>query len=356
MAIGPRSQTAQRLRRRLGAVPGARAAAQAARRVVAAAARRAVGALPVAPSVRRTLAALQARPDWSPPEAIELVDALNHALRSIPDPGGALRSLHHRWAGIFGGMLDAVAADLRPGFEAVSLGAGRQNPLALALLLYLAGARRVWIVEPELADAPITPGTRWGLQEMVLRVLTGDVRSPHFVRGADAIDGFVELRGLFYGDFPAALRPDAVRLVGAYVEDARIPDASIGLATSRSVLEHVTETERCFDALAAMMAPGGVMYHSIDLSAHDDGDPFAFYYTEVGGAGRRPDDLNGLRLTDYLSAFAARGFESRVIDRTLADDYDLGRRPLLPRYRHYTEEDLRCRRAVIVSRKVGARV
>jgi hypothetical protein len=326
--------------------------------VVGTAARHAVDALPVAPSVRRTLAALRARPGWYPPEAIDLVEALNRALRAVPDPEGASRALHHRWVRIFGEMLDAVGADLRApaGFEAVSLGAGRQNPLALALLLYLAGAHRVWVVEPELEDPALTAGGGWGLQEMALRVLTGDVQSPHFVRPPAAVDGFADLRALFFGDPARALRPDVVRLVGTYVEDARIPGGSIGFVTSRSVLEHVSETERCFDALAAMMAPGGLMYHSIDLSAHDDGDPFAFYYTEAPGGRRRPDSLNGLRLGDYLSAFAARGFESRVIDRTALDDYDLERRPLLPRYRGYAEEDLRCRRAVIVSRWVGRRV
>jgi hypothetical protein len=341
------------VRRTLAALPGARAAARAARSAAAGAVRRTLDALPVAPSVRRTLAALRGRPGWYPPEAIELVDALNRALRAVPDPDGALRSLHHRWVRIFGEAMEAVAEDLRPrpGFDAVSLGAGRQNPLAFALLLHQAGARRVWIVEPELAADDLPPGAWWGLQEMALRLLVGDVRSPHLVRPTAAIGSFVDLRGLFFGDPARALRPEAACVVGAYAEDAKIPDESVGLVTSRSVLEHVTETERCFDALAAMVAPGGVMYHSIDLSAHDDGDPFAFYYTDAGAGPRRTDDLNGLRLCDYLRAFSARGFESRVVDRTQLGEYDLGRRPLLPRYRGYAEEDLRCRRAVILSRK-----
>jgi hypothetical protein len=189
---------------------------------------------------------------------------------------------------------------------------------------------------------------------MVLRLLTGDARSPHFVRDVSAIDDFVDLRGLFYGpDTVRALRERAVRLVPAYVEDAGIPAGSIGLVTSRSVLEHVTETERCFDALAAMVAPGGVMCHHIDLTAHDESDRFAFYYAAQHAGGRRPDGLNGLRLSDYVTAFSARGFACQVVEKTIDKDYDLARRPLLPRFARYSEDDLRCGRAALVCVKRG---
>jgi hypothetical protein len=319
-----------------------------------------VATVPLGFGVRRTLREVRARPDWQPPEAIELVTALSRALRQAPDADGGNRTLHHRWVRIFEEMFDAVGKDLTPrtGFDAVSVGAGRRNPFALPLLLHLAGARRVWVVEPELAHGALDPSVTWGLQEIALRALAGDLRSRHFVRPPSALDSFADLRGLFFGDPAAALCADAVRVVRDYVEDSAIPSGTIHLVTSRSVLEHVTATEACFDALGAMMAPGGLMYHAIDLSAHDDGDPFAFYYEEdEREPARRTDGLNGLRLGDYLAAFAARGFESRVVDRTLLGDYDLTRRPLRARFRRYGEEDLRCRRAVIVSRKkTGDRV
>jgi hypothetical protein len=254
---------------------------------------------------------------------------------------------------LFEEMMDALGTDVPPPpYHALCLGAGLVNPLALPLLLFLGGAERVWVVEPTLDAAGAEWRLRWGIEEMALRVLVGDLRSRHFTRAPDDIDGFAELRGLFFGPTLAgALRPDTVRLVSRYFEDAPVPDASVHLLTSRSVLEHVSEADRCFDAMARVMAPGGVMFHWIDLSAHDDGDPFAFYYepSATNGA-RRVDDLNGLRLSDYLAAFRARGFACRVVDRALVADYALHRRLLLPRYRRYDDDDLRCRRAVIVAR------
>ena len=209
------------------------------------------------------------------------------------------------------------------------------------------------IVEPELG--PAMPGWRlgWGLQEMTLRLLSGDVTSRHFVRSPDAIAGFVDLRALFFGaDVRAALNGDVVQFHASYLEDCPIAPDSVDLATSRSVLEHITEIDRCFSAFGTIVRPGGLMCHHVDLSAHDAGDPFAFYYAaDVGGGRRRPDDLNGLRLSDYVAGFAAHGFEVEVVERTILHDYPLDRRRLTPRFRGYAEEDLRCRRAVIVARK-----
>ena len=322
-----------------------------------AAQRRAGVLLPPEAALARTRAVVQRDTAWITAPVIETVSTLTHGLRATVDPAGQRRWLHHRWVMLFEEMMDTVGPDAPPRpYHALCLGAGLVNPLALPLLLFLGGAERVWVVEPTLAG----PGAEWrlrgGIEELALRVLVGDVRSRHFTRAPAELDGFADLRGLFFGpELAGALRADTVRLLSQYFEDAPVPDASVHLLTSRSVLEHVTETERCFDAMTRVMAPGGVMFHWIDLSAHDDGDPFAFYYEPPATNGaRRSDGLNGLRLSDYLAAFRARGFACRVVDPVLITDYDLHRRPLLPRYQRYDEDDLRCRRAVIVARASAA--
>ena len=288
---------------------------------------------------------------------IETASRLTHALRNLSDPGGRSRWLHHRWIMLFDELMATLGPDaLPPGYHALCLGAGIVNPLALPLLLFFGGAERIWVVEPGMTGPADDWRARWGFEELVLRILVGDVRSRHFARPPTDLDRFADPRGVFFGaDLTAALRTNTVRLVSQYFEDAAIPADTVHLITSRSVLEHVTETERCFDGMAQVMAPGGVMVHWIDLSAHDDGDPFAFYYAAPATNGaRRRDDLNGLRLSDYLTAFQSRGFSCRVVDRTLASGYDVRRRALLERYRRYDDDDLRCRRAVIVARADGA--
>jgi hypothetical protein len=263
------------------------------------------------------------------------------------------RWLHYRWLRILDDLFAAVgdALTARREFDAVCMGVGTRNPLALPLLLYLSGARRVWVVEPELDGPAADWRVRWGLQELALRVLTGDVTSRHFVRAAADVAGFADLRALFFGQRSAFLRETSVRIVPRYLEDGGIPAGSIHLVTSRSVLEHVTEIDRCVDTMASMLAPGGVMFHQIDLSAHDARDRFAFYYADATTRERRPDDLNGWRLSDYLTAFEARGLTCQVLDTTIAEEYALDRKRLVPRYQSYTDHDLRCARAVIVCAK-----
>jgi hypothetical protein len=67
---------------------------------------------------------------------------------------------------------------------------------------------------------------------------------------------------------------------------------------------------------------------------------------------RRHDRLNGLRLSDYEARFAAHGFETEVVVRARLSTTTRSRGiHLTPRFRRYAEDDLRCRRAVIVARK-----
>lgn len=62
------------------------------------------------------------------------------------------------------------------------------------------------------------------------------------------------------------------------------------------------------------------------------------------------DEVFDARLPDYLTVLAARGFDNRVTDRTVLQDYRLDRAALRPRFAHDRDEDPLCSRAVIVSR------
>jgi hypothetical protein len=341
----------RRLRRHLARIPLARESWRVARRLSPGVRRRLLELLPAETAARRVAEEVRRRPGWFPPDALEIVTSLSARLRTLGPEGDHLgnRWLHHRWIAMAEEVFAAVGDDLVPRqeFDAVCVGAGTRNPFAFPLLLYFGGARRVWVVEPELAEPLPDWRVRWGLQELALRILTGDVRPPYFTRSAAELDRFCDVEHLFFGSGALRMRDDTVRVVPGYLEDSAIPPASVHLVVSRSVLEHVTHIDRCLDAMAAMVAPGGHMVHSIDLTAHDAGDPFAFYYSETRDGERRPDDLNGWRLSDYLDGLSTRGFDCRVVDRSIDTEYRLERSRLLPRYRGYTDDDLRCTRAII---------
>ena len=290
---------------------------------------------------------LRTDPEWLPPSNVELEFLVAARLRSLQDDSLGNRWLHHRWASLFNDLyddLDSFVA-LRDGFTYVCMGPGSRNPFAFPLLVFLAGAGRVWLVEPEWEGrAPGGWRGLWGLQEMALRVLAGDVAAGRVSRDPARLDEFAPLGDLFFGS--GQLDKTRVHVAPVTIEEAPIPDASVHLLTSRSVLEHVLDFERCAATFARIMAPGGVMHHDVDLSAHRTDSELAFYYEP--SAHKR---LNMLRLSDYLAVLDRHGFDSSVLRRTDADPQQLDRGALTERFAHYADDDLLCTAAVIVSRK-----
>lgn len=309
---------------------------------------RAVARPPRKPTAAARLTAqLRRDPRRLPPEGLELAFELQRRLRALEDPTGRNRWLHHRWVTIFEQMFDELERrDVlpEPGFTYVCMGAGVQNPYAFSLLPSLAGAEHVWLVEPGgLVELPAW-NRIWGLQELALRVLVGDVRSGRFLDRAPADNAFVDLRELFFGDPERALRSAVTTFTGP-MEEAPIPDECVDLLSSRSVLEHVLDVESCFDAFARTLKPGGVMYHEIDLTSHTGADRFAFYRD----AKPRSRGLNELRLSDYIRGFEQRGFRCHVASSSAAEAPDRGL--LQPRFADYDETDLATAGATVIAVK-----
>lgn len=267
----------------------------------------------------------------------------------MEDPGGSNRWLHHRWVSIFERLFDDVheLVDVKGGFECVLLGAGTRNPLAFAILVFLAGARKIYVVEPEPIQRVDSWRVLWGLQELASRVLCGNVTSNHFRRDPSEISDFLDLEALFlHREVAECLNPSRVVYFQGLWQKAEVPPDSIDLLTSRSVLEHLIDHELCFDKFADVMKSNGVMYHDVDLTSHSTSDLFGFYHRQ-----QRDEGLNELRLSDYLAHLGNRGFQSEVLSRTQEQDYRLDRSKLDERFGSYSDEDLLCSRAVILSKR-----
>lgn len=311
------------------------------------------------PAVLSTQAVLQKLRDdnsWLPPSNAELVYLVEKRIRALRDNDGSNRWLHHRWLMIFEEMCQDMEASFNcpEDFNYVCLGAGTRNPLSFPLLVFLAGAGRAYIVEPEKWDNLDDWRVLWGLQEMVLRLLSGNVSSRYFKSNMlERMNDFLDPESLFFKqNSENVLNKNSVCIINSYFENAGIPEGSIDLLSSRSVLEHVMDYDKCFDEFAKVMRPGGLMYHDIGLAAHSNKDLFEFYYK-----GRRKlhekitDGLNELRLSDYLSHFEKRGFECKIIRKTIESNYSLDRGKIQERFKKYNDEDLLCSRVVVIARK-----
>lgn len=298
---------------------------------------------------------LRNRKDWIPRSNIELVFRVDQRLRALQDREGANRWLHYRWVEIFNQLFEDLEGmiDGRKGFTYLCLGAGTRNGLSLPLLVFMAGAKDVCIVEPDRLDPRESWRAVWGLQEIVLRLFTGSIDSKYVIKGLGELPGFLDPKALFTNqDIHSVLNPTHVTLSECHFEDANVPLESIDLLTSRSTLEHIIEYEKCFDTFARIMSPGGIMYHEIDLTSHSSLDRFVFYYHSAGSkSARKLTGLNELRLSDYLQQFESRGFECTVKRRVMQGDYQLDRQKMDSRFRRYSDDDLLCSNAVIVARK-----
>lgn len=95
-----------------------------------------------------------------------------------------------------------------------------------------------------------------------------------------------------------------------------LPDASISVVLSHSVLEHIPAPDGLFKSLARVLSPDGVMVHRVDYRDHFFKYPFQFltFSEPVWRRFLDPGDLPRLRLDDHLAALARAGFTTTVVD------------------------------------------
>lgn len=90
----------------------------------------------------------------------------------------------------------------------------------------------------------------------------------------------------------------------------------VSFITSTSVLEHVNKPAEVVAAFDRFLAPGGTMWHSIDLRDHRDFSlPLAFL--SLTEDGYREKTENRLRASDWSRLFATAGFEEIETNRLI---------------------------------------
>jgi len=102
---------------------------------------------------------------------------------------------------------------------------------------------------------------------------------------------------------------------------AGVPDASIDLVLSSSVLEHVGSPDSLFDELHRILKPDGTMLHLVDYRDHFFKYPLHFLQFSRGTWERflNPGDLPRWRVYDHLEQLTRAGFDPRILNQTRED-------------------------------------
>ncbi len=103
---------------------------------------------------------------------------------------------------------------------------------------------------------------------------------------------------------------------------ADIPDGSVDVILSNSVLEHVRDLPALCAELARILAPGGVMLHRVDYRDHFFKYPFHFllFSQKIWNRFLDPGDLPRWRYDDHAAALARAGFDVSVLDYARDED------------------------------------
>lgn len=114
-----------------------------------------------------------------------------------------------------------------------------------------------------------------------------------------------------------------------------LPDASIDLVVSNSVLEHVVDIDRFFADCHRALRPGARMVHLVDYRDHFFKYPYAFLTFDDSTWSRwlDPGDLPRWRLDDHVSAMERACFEVDVVSRnSKPEEFEQVRHMLAPRF------------------------
>ena len=133
-----------------------------------------------------------------------------------------------------------------------------------------------------------------------------------------------------------------------------VPEKSIDVIFSNSVLEHVTKPDELTTELKRALKPGGCMVHAIDYRDHFFKYPFHFlqFSKKTWDRWLNPGDLPRQRISDHIELCRKNGFSVEVIRRE--NDYPAFsaiKGKLHPEFAGYTDEDLSTITAVLIVRR-----
>jgi hypothetical protein len=185
-----------------------------------------------------------------------------------------------------------------------------------------------------------------------------DYRFPDFLRTTrGCLDALTEPRLARLRDSVAAGpgRGGALQYSVPWSRVDGIPKGSVDMVCSQAVLEYVDDLRVAYQTMRAWLAPGGVMSHTIDFTAHQTSRHWDGHWRYADWVwklmrGRRPYWLNREPCSVHLALLRTLGFELLATYGEVRPP-QVARAALAPRFRKLSSDDLTTRGAFILARK-----
>ena len=100
-----------------------------------------------------------------------------------------------------------------------------------------------------------------------------------------------------------------------------LPDGQFDTVLSLAVLEHVTDMTLLANHLWRVLKPGGVMLHMVDYRDHFFRYPYHYllWSEKTWARWLDPGDLPRWRISDHVSFFSKRGFQTQILSSSVID-------------------------------------
>lgn len=202
------------------------------------------------------------------------------------------------------------------------LGCGTLNPVGVAAFVYLNGAEATWSLDPCAADD--VPRAAEALYDLLVDCAA---RPDFWHRSTLPRDDYFQrwrrfdLEKLRNGDLDGGIAGLPLRRAVCDIRQNPIPDASVHLLSSEAVLEHVAGMPAAAERLFAMMAPGGIAAHNVDVVDHRwysaPGRYHKWSFMEEADCqpSLRACECNGLRCAEIVACFESAGFKTLQLNR-----------------------------------------
>lgn len=147
----------------------------------------------------------------------------------------------------------------------------------------------------------------------------------------------------------------SVQYVAPWNDTNIIPDGSVDVIISHTVLEYVPDLPSLYQTCSKWLKPGGWMSHQIDFTSHDITHEWNGTWAYSNALwkltiGKRPYFLNRQPCSRHLQFIEASGFEIRCAIRNNRDD-GLRREMLAPEWRALSDEDVTCAGVLLQAQK-----